>query len=57
MIMYGSDSIVSMLYIKKDILASITNYFITGKSVSKDIEHIKDIIVYFRYFKEVVRRN
>ena len=39
--MDGSDRIVSILYTKKEILALRTYYFITGKSVSKDIEHIK----------------
>ena len=39
-IMGESDRIVSMLYIKKYILASITYSFITGKSLSKEMEHI-----------------
>ena len=38
-----SDRIVSMLYIKEDILASRPYSFITGKSVSKEMEHIKEI--------------
>ena len=51
-IMGGSDRIVSMLYIKKYILALSTYYFITGRSVSKVIENIKERIADFRYFKE-----
>ena len=35
--MDGSDRIVSMLYIRKDILALRNYYFITGKSVSKEM--------------------
>ena len=35
MCMNGSDRIVSMLYIRKEILALRTYSFITGKSVSK----------------------
>ena len=50
--MYGSGSILSMLYVIKDILAYITYYFITGKSVSKQMEHIKERIADFGYFKE-----
>ena len=38
-----SDMIVSMLHIKKYVLALIAYYFITRKSVSKEIEHIKEI--------------
>ena len=55
--MDGSDRIVSILYIRKDILALITYYFITGKSVSKDMEHIKEIIADFGAFKEEARMN
>ena len=47
--------IVSMLYIRKDILALRTYYFITGKSVSKDMEHIKERIAHFWAFKEETR--
>ena len=54
--MDGSDRIVSMLYIRKYILSLRTLYFITGKSVSKDMEHIKLIIADFRAFKEEARR-
>ena len=53
--MDGSDRIVYMLYIRKDILKLRTYYFITGKSVSKDMEHIKDRIADFRAFKEEAR--
>ena len=47
-----SDRIVPMLYIKKDILASRTYYFITRKSVSKEMKHIKERIADFGAFKE-----
>ena len=50
--MDGSDSILSMLYIRKEILSLRTYYFITRKSVSKDMEHIKERIADFRAFKE-----
>ena len=56
-IMDVSYRIVSMLYIKKDILSSSTYFFITGKSVSNDMEHIKERISDFRAFKEEVGRN
>ena len=55
--MDGSDSIVSVLYIKIDIIESSTYSLITGKSVLKDIEHIKERIAYFRYFKEYIGMN
>ena len=55
--MYGSDSIVSILYIRKDILALRTYYFITEKLVSKEMEHIKERIANFGAFKEEVRIN
>ena len=55
--MDGSDSIFPMLYIKKDIIASSTYYFSTGKSVSKDTEHIKERIADFGSFKEEVGMN
>ena len=54
--MDGPDRIVSMLYIRKEILAVRTYYFITGKSVSKDMEHIKERIADLRAFKEEARR-
>ena len=38
--MDGSEIIVSMIYISKDILSVRTHYFITGKSISNDMEHI-----------------
>ena len=38
--MDGSESIVSMIYISKDILAVRTYYFITGMSRTKNMEHI-----------------
>ena len=50
--MDGSDRIVSMVYIGKDILSVRTHYFITGKSISKDMEHIKERIADFGAFKE-----
>ena len=52
--MDGSDRIVSMLYIKIDVLALRTYSFITGKSVSKYMGHIKDRLADFRYYKEEV---
>ena len=57
MCMDGSDRIVPILYNKKEILASNTYYFITGKSVSKQMEHIKERIADFRAFKEKVGMN
>ena len=42
--MDGSDRIISMIYIRKDILSVITHYFITGMSISNDMEHIKERI-------------
>ena len=53
--MDGSDTILSMLYIRKDILAVRTCCFITGKLVSKYMEHIKERIVDFGSFKEEAR--
>ena len=50
--MNGSDTIVSMLYIKKDVLESSTKYFYTGKSESKENENIKERITDFKYSKE-----
>ena len=52
-----SDMIVSMLHIKKYVLALIAYYFITRKSVSKEIEHNKERKYDFRVFKEEVERN
>ena len=56
-ILDGSDRIVSMIYIDKDIISLSTYYFITGKSVSKDMEHIKERIADFTSFKEEVEIN
>ena len=55
--MDGSDRIVSMLYIKIDILASSTYTSITRKSVWKEMEHIKYRIADFRAFKEELGMN
>ena len=41
-----------MIYIRKDILSVRTHYFITGESISKDMEHIKERIADFGAFKE-----
>ena len=46
-----------MLYINKYILASITYSLITGKSASKEMEHIKHKIADFGYFKEELGMN
>ena len=53
--MDGSDRIFSMIYIRKDILSVRTYCFITGKSISKDMEHIKDRIAGFGAFEEEAR--
>ena len=50
--MDGSDRIVSMIYIRKGILSVITYSFITGKLISKDMEHIKERIADSGAFKE-----
>ena len=50
--MNRSDSIVSMLYIKREIITSSTYSLCTGDSVSKDIEIIKEILAEFKVFKE-----
>ena len=55
--MYGSDKILSMLYIKKDILAQRTYSLIKGKSVSKEMEYIKERIADLGAFKEEVVTN
>ena len=44
-----------MLYIRRDILAVRTYYFIRGKSALKDMEHIKERIADFGAFKEEER--
>ena len=53
--MDGSDRIGSTLYIRTYILAVRTYWYITGKSLSKYMEHIKEIIAGFRAFKEESR--
>ena len=53
--MDGSDRIVSMIYIRKYILSMITYCFITGKSISKYMGHIKERIADFGAFKEEAR--
>ena len=55
--MDGSDRIVSMFYIRKDILSLRTYYFIMGNSVSKKMERIQERTADFRAFKEDVRMN
>ena len=50
-ILDGSDRIFSMSYVKIYILESSTYSVITGNSVSKEMEHIKERIAYFTYFK------
>ena len=55
MSMDGSYRIVPMLYFRKDILALRTYHFITGNSVSKDMENIRERIADFGAFKEEVR--
>ena len=52
----GSDRIVSMLYNKQEIIPSRTDAFIAQKLVSKDTEHIKEGIAYFKAFKEELGR-
>ena len=47
-----SDRIVFMVYIRNDILSVRTYCFIRGKSISKDMEHIKERIADFISFKE-----
>ena len=44
-----------MIYIRKYILSVRTYCFITGKSISKDMEHIKERIADFRAFKREAR--
>ena len=53
--MDGSERIVFMLYIRKYIIAVRTYCFITGKSLAKDMERIKERIVDFGAFKEEAR--
>ena len=53
--MDGSDRIFSMIYIRKDILSVRTHSYITGKSISKYMKHIKERIADFGAFKEEAR--
>ena len=55
--MDGSDRIVFVLYIRKYSLSLKTYKFVTGKSVSKEMEHIKERIADFGAFKEELRMN
>ena len=55
--MDASDIIVSMLYINKYIHASRNYSLITGKPVSKEMEHIKERMPDFGAFKEEVGMN
>ena len=49
--MDGSESIVSMIYIRKDITAIRTYSFITGMSRTKNMEHILERKADFEFFK------
>ena len=49
--MDGSESIVSMIYIRKNILGVRTNSFINGMSRKKDMEHILERKADFESFK------
>ena len=49
--MDGSESIVSMIYIRKDILVVRTHSFITGMSRTKNMEHILERKADFEYLK------
>ena len=53
--MDGSERIVSMIYIRKEILSVRTHSFITGMSISNNMEHIKERIADFGAFKEEVK--
>ena len=44
-----------MIYIRKDILSVRNHSFITGKSISNDMEHIKERIDDFGALKEEAR--
>ena len=50
--MDGLDRIVSMIYMRKEVLSVRPYCFITGKSISKDTEHIKERIAYSGAYKE-----
>ena len=49
--MYGSESIVSMIDIRKEILEVRTYSFITGMSRTKNMEHILERKADFEAFK------
>ena len=49
--MDGSENIVSMIYIRKDILTVRTYYFITGVSKTKNMEFILERKADFEAFK------
>ena len=53
--MDGSESIVSVVYIRKYILAVITYLFITGMSRTKNMEHILERKADFESFKNGAR--
>ena len=58
--MDGSESIVSMIYIRKDILEVRTYSFITGMSRTKNMEHILERKADFESFKngaQVIERT
>ena len=55
--MDGSGRIVSMLYIRKYIIALRNCYFIKKKKVLKDMEHNKEKIADFGDFIEEERMN
>ena len=58
--MDGSESIVSMIYIRKDILAVRTYSFITGISRTKSMEHFLERKADFESFKngsQVIERT
>ena len=58
--MDGSESIVSMIYIRKYILAVITYLFITGMPRTKNMEHILERKADFESFKngaQVIERT
>ena len=49
--MYGSENIVTMIYIRKDILTVRTYSFITGMSKTKNMKHILERKADFEAFK------
>ena len=50
--MDGSERIVSIIYIRKEIMSVRTHSFITGMSISNDMKHIKERIADFGAFKD-----